>query len=102
MRRIVSFFITIILCITCTMAFAARKTVEKDQYYIGAMRVVNCREYVSLRATPDKTGTVLAKVPLGSIVLYCSNNYRQYASGNYRNRQSCLSAVNMRDRKAIS
>ena len=44
------------------MAFAARKTVEKDQYYIGA------------NMHPEITG----------------------------NRQSCLSAVNMRDRKAIS
>ena len=84
MRRIISFLITIILCITCTTASAARKQVVKDQYYIGAMRVVNCRDYVSLRATPDKTGTVLAKVPLGSIVLYCSNDVRQYAPGNYR------------------
>ena len=84
MRRIISFLITIILCITCTTASAARKQVVKDQYYIGAMRVVNCRDYVSLRATPDKTGTVLAKVPLGSIVLYCSNDVKQYAPGNYR------------------
>ena len=84
MKRFISFMIVIILCFSCTMASAARKKVEKDQYYIGAMRVVNCRDYVSLRATPDKTGVVLAKVPLDSIVLYCSNNVRQYASGKYR------------------
>lgn len=84
MKKIISVMIVIILCITCTMASAARKKVVKDQYYIGAMRVVNCRDYVSLRATPDKTGIVLAKVPLDSIVYYCSNNVRQYAAGNYR------------------
>ena len=84
MKRIISFMIVIILCFSCTMASAGRKTVVKDQYYLGAMRVVNCRDYVSLRATPDKTGVVLAKVPLDSIVLYCSNNVRQYASGKYR------------------
>ena len=84
MKRIIAFTIAIILCISCTAAFAARRKVVKDQYYIGAMQVVNCREYVSLRATPDKTGTVLAKVPLDSIVLYCNNNVRQYAPGNYK------------------
>ena len=76
--------IVIILCISCTMASAARKKAVKDQYYIGAMRVVNCRDYVSLRDTPDKTGAVLAKVPLNAIVLYCSNNVTQYASAKYR------------------
>ena len=84
MKKIISVIIIMILCIACTTASAARKKVVKDEYYIGAMRVVNCRDYVSLRATPDKTGTVLAKVPLGSIVLYCSNNVKQYAAGNYR------------------
>ena len=77
MKKIISAVVILILCITCTCASAARKKVVKDQYYIGAMRVVNCRDYVSLRATPDKTGTVLAKVPLNAIVLYCSNNVRQ-------------------------
>ena len=84
MKKYISVIIVIVLCITCTTASAARKKVVKDEYYIGAMRVVNCRDFVSLRATPDKTGIVLAKVPLGSIVLYCNNNVKQYASGSYR------------------
>ena len=84
MKKIMSFIIAVILCLSCSFAAAARRSVIKDQYYIGAMRVVNCKEFVSLRATPDKKGTVLAKVPLNAIVLYCSNNVRQYAPGQYR------------------
>lgn len=84
MKKIISILIALILFFSCSAAIAGRKTVLKDQYYIGAMRVVNCRDYVSLRATPDKTGTVLAKVPLNAIVLYCSNNVRQYAQAKYK------------------
>lgn len=84
MKRIVSVLLALILCLTCSFACAERKTVKKDQFYLGAMRVVRCRDYVSLRATPDKTGKVLAKVPLGAIVLYCSNNVNKYANGSYK------------------
>lgn len=84
MRKTISLLLVMILCLSCSMAAAVRKTVVKDQYYIGAMRVVNCRDYVSLRAAPDKKATVLAKVPLDAIVLYCNNNVRQYAAGKYR------------------
>ena len=35
---------------------------------IGAMEIVNCQSYASLRAYPDTSSTRLARVPLGSIV----------------------------------
>ena len=84
MKKPILVLTVLFLCLICAVSFAERKTVEKDQYYIGAMRVVNCKDYVSLRATPDKTGSVLAKVPLDSIVLYCNNNVRKYAPGKYK------------------
>ena len=84
MRKIISILIALILCLSCSFAAGERKSVVKDAYYIGAMRVVNCREFVSLRETPDKTGTVLAKVPLDAIVLYCSRNVSKYAPGEYK------------------
>ena len=75
MKKIAALLIVLVLCVSCSVSTAAtRKQVVKDMYYLGAMRVVNCKDYVSLRATPDKTGTVLAKVPLDAIVLYCNNN----------------------------
>ena len=38
---------------------------------IGAMEIVNCQSYASLRAYPDTSSTRLARVPLGSVVTNC-------------------------------
>ena len=84
MKKYFLILVMLILCLTCAVSVAERKTVVKDSYYIGAMRVVNCKDYVSLRAAPDKTSSVLAKVPLDSIVLYCNNNVKQYAPGDHK------------------
>ena len=85
MKKTISFILLfLILCLSFCTVSAERKTVEKDRYYLGAMRVVKCKDYVSLREAPYKTATVLAKVPLDSIVLYCNNNVAKYASGKYK------------------
>ena len=84
MRRFICLLIALILCLSCTFAAGERKSVTKDEYYIGAMRVVNCKNYVSLREAPDKTSTALAKVPLNAIVLYCSKNIKKYEEGKYK------------------
>lgn len=84
MKRLVSIFLVLVFCLSCSIAMAARKTVQKDQYYLGAMRVVRCNDSVSLREGPDKSSRVLAKVPLDAIVLYCSNNTRQYNNVRYK------------------
>ena len=84
MKKASAILLALILCLSCICVHAERKTVVRDQYYLGAMRVVKCKDYVSLRATPDKNGTVVAKVPLGSIVLYCSNNVKKYAPSAYK------------------
>ena len=36
--------------------------------YLGRLRVINCEEWVSLRARPDKSSARLATVPLGAYV----------------------------------
>lgn len=84
MKRIIALVIVLILCFSFYPIHAERKTVEKDQYYLGAMRVVRCREYVTLREAPYKTSKELAKVPLGAIVLYASKNERKYAYTPYK------------------
>ena len=85
MKKSLSFILLfLILCLCCCTGTAERKTVVKDKYYLGAMRVVKCKDYVSLREAPYKTATVLAKVPLDSIVLYCNNNVAKYAPSNYK------------------
>ena len=40
-------------------------------YLIGAMEVVNCQSWTSLRAYPDSYSTRLLKVPLGAVVTNC-------------------------------
>ena len=84
MKRAVSLILILLFCLSCSCAPAERKAVVKDQYYLGAMRVVNCKKDVSLRDAPDKKSKVLAKVPAGAIVLYCNNNVKKYAQGQYR------------------
>lgn len=84
MKRIISFVLVLLICFSCTFVSAERKTVTKDRYYIGAMRVVRCREYVSLREAPYQTAKVLARVPLDSIVLYCSANEKEFEYSPYR------------------
>ena len=83
-KKAVSVFLIVLFCILCTVSNAERRTVVKDKYYLGAMRVVKCKESVSLREAPSKTSKSLADVPLGAVVLYCSNNEREYAYSPYR------------------
>ena len=54
-------------------ARAAAYAYDYDDYtgLIGAMEIVNCQSYASLRAYPDTSSTRLARVPLGSIVTNC-------------------------------
>jgi hypothetical protein len=84
LKRITAVFLILVFCLTISLAYGERRSVVKDSYYLGAMRVVRCKEFVSLRETPDKTAAVLAKVPLDAIVYYCSNNVWKYAPGTYR------------------
>ena len=60
----------LLLFVTC--ASADRIPPERSDRYIGAMRVVRCNEYVSLRERPYKTERALARVPLGAIVYNCA------------------------------
>ncbi len=54
-------------------ACAAAYAYDYEDYtgLIGAMEVVNCQSYASLRARPDTSSTRLARVPLGSVVTNC-------------------------------
>lgn len=84
MKRIISLLFVLILLFSWSLASADRKAVEKDQYYIGAMRVVRCKNYVSLREAPNKTSKQLAKLEPDSIVYYCSRNEKEFAYSPYR------------------
>ena len=62
MKKAISLLFVLILLLCGSSAGADRQVVEKDQFYIGAMRVVRCHSYVSLREAPNKTSKQLAKI----------------------------------------
>ena len=62
MKKLISLLFVLILLFCGSTAGADRQVVEKDQFYIGAMRVVRCNSYVSLREAPNKTSKQLAKI----------------------------------------
>lgn len=84
MKKTVLLITVLILCFSLNGSSAERKTVVKDQYYLGAMRVVKCEECVSLRERPDKASKILAEVPLDAIVYYCTNNVKKYQNVKYK------------------
>lgn len=47
-------------------------------YLIGAMEVVNCQSWTSLRSYPDSVAPRLARVPLGAIVTNCYYQDEKY------------------------
>ena len=72
MKKIMAVLFALLLtCSLCLSASADRIPEEHNFRYIGAMKVVRCKEYVTLRNVPYKTGKALAKVPLGAIVYNC-------------------------------
>ena len=78
MKRSVAWFFTVLFIFTllgCILgtACADRILEEKTDKYIGAMRVVWCKEWVSLREEPKKTSNRLAEIPLGDIVYSCTD-----------------------------
>lgn len=83
-RRAVSLLIILILLFCGTEALAERQVTEKDEFYLGAMRVVKCKNYVSLREGPYKKSKQLAKIEPGEIVFSCSRNEKEFAYSPYR------------------
>jgi hypothetical protein len=72
MKRLILFFLIVVMAsLPFICAFADRFPEEKGPRYIGAMQVIRCKEYVTLRAEPYKKSRALAKVPLGAVVYNC-------------------------------
>ena len=58
------FLIAALLCSSAALACDGCD----ESGYLGTMTVVNCREYVTLRAQPNKSAAAVARVPLGAEV----------------------------------
>ena len=85
-KRKIRLFVLLLLCVLAinVTAGADRVPQEKPKNYIGAMRVVRCNSYVSLREAPNKTSKQLAKIEPDEIVYYCSRNEKEFAYSPYR------------------
>ena len=69
MKRWITFlFISVFFLMPVLSASADRPMEEKPYNYLGAHKVVWCKEYISLREKPFKTSKRLLEIPLGAIV----------------------------------
>ncbi len=71
LKKAAAFLVAVLMLLITFSALADREMQEKGYGYIGAMEVVYCKEWVSLREKPSKTSARLAEIPLGAIVYSC-------------------------------
>ena len=72
MKKFLAFLAALLLVVPLFASALADRTPAKHNWrYIGAMRVVRCKEYVTLREEPYKKSKALAKVPLDAVVYNC-------------------------------
>lgn len=64
-------------------ASAAAPSAQGNAVFLGTMRVVNCKEWVSLREAPDQTTMRLAKIPLGELVYDCYKDVKGFVYCQY-------------------
>ena len=62
---------------------------------IGAMEIVNCASYASLRAFPDTSSQRLARVPLGSVVTNCWYQDERFTYCEYDGMQGYILNTNL-------
>ena len=71
------------LCSAQAQAAYAYDTPYDYANLIGAMEIVNCQSWTSLRMYPDTASTRLAKVPLGAVVYNCYYQDDRYTYCEY-------------------
>lgn len=78
-RRMAALALALMLAL-CATASAAQAYYDYSSYdyLIGAMEVVNCSSWTSLRSYPDTTAPRLARVPLGAVVTNCYYQDEKY------------------------
>lgn len=87
-RRTIAFALALALLCALGVAQAA----AYNDYYttytydnlIGAMEIVDCASWTSLRIYPDSTSTRLARVPLGAVVTNCYYQDDKYTYCEYQ------------------
>ena len=63
--------LALVLALLTGLCAAQAQSYNSYDNLIGAMEIVNCQSFASLRLYPDSNSTRLAKVPLGAVVINC-------------------------------
>lgn len=79
MKKAIVWILMMALLLTALPVFAE----EEEENWIPVMQVINCKEWVSLRAEPDAKSDRICKVPLGALVHDCSWYDENFIFCNY-------------------
>ncbi len=93
MRKWLRFLLLLCCCLALGMSSvqaADRTPKQKDSKYYGAMRVVHCKEWVSLREGPRKTYNRIMKVPLDAIVMNCRYEKKGFVKCEYQGEEGYI------------
>lgn len=73
MKRVLSIMLAVVLALGIAVVSCA------EDGYLGELTVINCQNWVSLRAYPDKNSERLAYIPLGASVeaYYCNSEFTE-------------------------
>ena len=72
--RVITVVALALALMLCACGAQAKTSTDYSSVYsnlIGAMEIVNCQSWASLRVYPDSSSARLAKVPLGAMVINC-------------------------------
>ena len=93
-RKIVAWLLILVLSFCCCVSLGeeaeeeteapAETKVLNEKDYIGTMRVVNCKEWVSLREKASQNTDRLVKVPLGELVYDCYKDVKGFVYCQYQ------------------
>lgn len=89
MKKAIVWLLMAVLLLTALPVFAEEAESEEENW-IPVMRVVNCKEWVSLRSAPDTKADRICKVPLGALVHDCSWYDESFILCNYNGQQGYI------------
>lgn len=91
MRKAMTWLLCMILLLSFGLQAASGEEVARDPATcLGTMRVINCKNWVSLRAAPDQTSDRLAKVPLGDLVYDCYKDVKGFIYCQYQGKHGYI------------
>ena len=67
--------------------------VETEKMYLGNLVVINCTDYVNMRAEPGIEAKRVARVPAGATVENCTASENGFVFGKYKGKEGYISAA---------